>query len=59
VMRRVEPDGLRERLADGLSEMERAGGSFDAQRLQQLLKKHSQTMALERKQRPSPRVPRG
>jgi DNA primase len=59
VIRKVEPDALRERLADGLSEMERAGGSFDAQRLQQLLKKHSQTMALERKQRPSPRVPRG
>jgi DNA primase len=58
VLRRVEPDALRERLADGLSEMERAGGSFDAQRLRQLLKKHSQTMALERKQRPSPRVPR-
>ncbi|HZX93421.1 MAG TPA: DNA primase [Myxococcales bacterium] len=58
VIRQVEPDSLRERLADGLAEMERAGGSFDAQRLRHYLKKHSQTVALERKQRPSPRVPR-
>ncbi len=57
VIRHVEPDALRERLADGLAEMERAGGSVDAQRLQHLLKKHSQTMALERKGRPSPPVP--
>jgi len=58
LVRRIEPDSLRERLVDGLAEMEKAGGVFDAQRLRQLLKKHAQTVALERKQRPLPRVPR-
>src|SRR5439155_17933016 len=58
VVRQVEPDSLRERLVDGLAEMEKAGGVFDAERLRHLLKKHSQTVALERKQRASPRVPR-
>jgi len=58
VVRHVEPDSLRERLVDGLAEMERAGGTFDAQRLRHLLKKHTQTVALERKQPASPRVPR-
>ncbi len=56
ILREVEPDSLRERLADGLSEMEKAGGSFDAPRLNSLLRKHAQSLALERKQRPSPRV---
>jgi DNA primase len=58
LVRQIEPDSLRERLVDGLAEMEKAGGVFDAQRLRQLLKKHAQTVALERKQRASPRVPR-
>jgi DNA primase len=58
VVRGIEPDSLRERLVDGLSEMERAGGTFDAQRLRQFLRKHSQTIALERKDGASPRVPR-
>jgi hypothetical protein len=57
-VRGLEPDSLRERLLDAMSEMERAGDQPDAKRLGSLLKKHAQTVALERKQRSSPRVPR-
>ena len=57
-IRAVEPDALRQKLLDAVSEMEQAGGHTDAKRLSSLLKKHAQTVALERKQRASPRVPR-
>src|SRR3954468_20032005 len=57
-LRSLEPDALRQRLLEYVAEMERAGDQTDAKRLGALLKKHSQTVALERKQRPSPRVPR-
>ena len=57
-LRALEPDAMRQRLLDYVSEMEQAGDLTDAKRLAQLLKKHAQTVALERKQRPSPRVPR-
>src|SRR6266850_674662 len=57
-IRAVEPDALRQKLLDAVSEMEQAGGHTDAKRLSSLLRKHSQTVALERKQRGSPRVPR-
>jgi len=57
-VRQIEPDAIRQRLLDAVAEMEQAGDATDAKRLEQLLKKHSQTLALERKQRPSPRVPR-
>jgi DNA primase len=58
-LRGVEPDSLRQRLLDAVSEMEQAGDQTDAKRLSSLVRKHAQTIALERKQRPSPRVPRG
>jgi len=58
LIRRIEPDSLRQRLLDAMAEQEQAGDHTDAKRLEQLLKKHSQTVALERKQRASPRVPR-
>jgi DNA primase len=57
-IRAVEPDSLRQRLLDAVAEMEQAGDHTDAKRLSSLLKKHAQTVALERKQRASPRVPR-
>jgi DNA primase len=57
-VRALEPDAMRQRLLEYVSEMEQAGDQTDAKRLGQLLKKHAQTVALERKQRPSPRVPR-
>jgi DNA primase len=57
-IRAVEPDSLRQRLLDAMAEMEQAGDHTDARRLSSLLKKHAQTVALERKQRASPRVPR-
>jgi len=57
-VRAIEPDQLRQRLLDAMAEMERAGDQTDAKRLDSLLKKHAQTLALERKQRPPPRVPR-
>jgi DNA primase len=57
LLRSIEPDALRQRLLDAMAEMEQAGDQTDARRLEQLLKKHAQTVALERKQRPSPRVP--
>ncbi len=57
-LRALEPDAMRQRLLEYVSEMEQAGDQTDAKRLAQLLKKHAQTVALERKQRPSPRVPR-
>ena len=57
-VRALEPDSMRQRLLDYVAEMEQAGDQTDAKRLVQLLKKHSQTVALERKQRASPRVPR-
>jgi DNA primase len=57
-LRAVEPDSLRQRVLDALAEMEQAGDHTDAKRLSSLLKKHAQTVALERKQRASPRVPR-
>ncbi len=57
-IRAVEPDQLRQRLLDAVSEMEQAGDQTDAKRLSTLLRKHAQTVALERKQRASPRVPR-
>lgn len=57
-VRALEPDAMRQRLLEYVAEMEQAGDQTDAKRLAQLLKKHSQTVALERKQRPSPRVPR-
>ena len=57
-IRAVEPDSLRQRVLDALAEMEQAGDHTDAKRLSSLLKKHAQTVALERKQRASPRVPR-
>lgn len=57
-LRALEPDTMRQRLLEYVSEMEQAGDQTDAKRLSQLLKKHAQTVALERKQRPSPRVPR-
>ena len=56
IAKRIE-DGEKEVL-DAMAEMERAGDQTDAKRLDSLLKKHAQTVALERKQRPSPRVPR-
>jgi len=57
-IRAIEPDALRQRLLEMLAEMEQAGDQTDAKRLGSLLKKHAQTVALERKQRSSPRVPR-
>ncbi len=57
-LRALEPDAMRQRLLEYVSEMEQAGDQTDAKRLAQLLKKHAQTVALERKQRPAPRVPR-
>ena len=57
-VRALEPDSMRQRLLDYVAEMERAGDQTDAKRLAQLLKKHTQTLALERKQRASPRVPK-
>jgi len=57
-IRAVEPDALRQRLLDAVAEMEQAGDATDAKRLSSLLRKHSQTVALERKDRTSPRVPR-
>ncbi|MCA1827701.1 MAG: DNA primase [Myxococcales bacterium] len=56
-VRALEPDSMRQRLLDYVAEMEQAGDQTDAKRLSQLLKKHSQNVAQERKQRPSPRVP--
>ena len=56
-LRALEPDAMRQRLLEYVSEMEQAGDQTDAKRLAQLLKKHAQTVALERKQRPPPRVP--
>jgi len=58
-LRAVEPDSLRQRLLDAVGEMEQAGDHTDAKRLSNLVRKHAQTVALERKQRASPRVPRG
>src|SRR5438128_4544126 len=58
-VRAVEPDSLRQRLLDAVGEMEQAGDHTDAKRLSNLVRKHAQTVALERKQRASPRVPRG
>jgi hypothetical protein len=55
-VRAVEPDALRQRLLDAVSDMERAGDQSDAKRLQQLIKKHANTVALDRK-KPAP--PRG
>ena len=57
-LRALEPDAMRQRLLEYVSEMEQAGDLTDAKRLDQLLKKHAQTLALERKHRPAPRVPR-
>jgi DNA primase len=57
LIRRIEPDSLRQRLLEMMAVQEQAGDQTDAKRLEQLLKKHAQTVALERKQRPSPRVP--
>ena len=57
-LRAVEPDSLRQRLLDAVGEMEQAGDHTDAKRLSSLVRKHAQTVALERKQRPLPRVPR-
>jgi DNA primase len=57
-LRAVEPDALRQRLLDAVAVMERAGDQTDARRLTQLIKKHAQTVALERKQRGPPRVGR-
>jgi DNA primase len=57
-IRAVEPDTLRQRLLDAVAEMEQAGDQTDAKRLSSLLRKHSQTVALERKERASPRVSR-
>src|SRR5213075_2716854 len=57
-IRAVEPDSLRQRLFDAVSEMEQAGDQTDAKRLTSLVRKHAQSLALERKQRSSPRVPR-
>lgn len=56
VVRAIEPDQLRQRLLDMVAEQERAGDQTDAKRLENLLKKHAQTIALERKQRPPPPV---
>jgi DNA primase len=55
-LRAVEPDALRQRLLDHVSVMEQAGDQPDAKRLQQLIKKHANTVALDRK-KPGP--PRG
>ena len=57
-IRAVEPDSLRQRLLDAVTEMEQAGDQTDAKRLTSLVRKHAQSLALERKQRSSPRVPR-
>jgi DNA primase len=57
-LRAVEPDALRQRLLDAVREMEQAGDQTDAKRLTHLIKKHAQTVALERKQRGPPRVGR-
>jgi DNA primase len=57
-IRAVEPDALRQRLLDAVAEMEQAGDATDAKRLSSLLRKHSQSVALERKDPASPRVPR-
>jgi len=56
-IRAVEPDSLRQRVLDAVAEMEQAGDQTDAKRLTSLVRKHAQTVALERKQRGSPRVP--
>ncbi|HEY2030010.1 MAG TPA: DNA primase [Myxococcales bacterium] len=55
-LRSVEPDALRQRLLDAVAVMEQAGDQTDARRLSQLIKKHAQTVALERKQRRPPPV---
>jgi DNA primase len=57
-LRAVEPDALRQRLLEAVSVMEQAGDQTDAKRLTQLIKKHAQTVALERKQRDPPRAGR-
>jgi DNA primase len=57
-LRAVEPDALRQRLLDAVAVMEQAGDQTDARRLSQLIKKHAQTIALERKQRGPPPVGR-
>ena len=56
-IRAVEPDSLRQRVLDAVAEMEQAGDQTDAKRLTNLVRKHAQTVALERKQRGSARVP--
>ena len=56
-VRALEPDSMRQKLLDAIAEMEQAGDQTDAKRLDNLLKKHAQTVALERKHGASPRVP--
>src|SRR5204863_80085 len=56
-IRAVEPDSLRQRGLDALAEMEQAGDHTDAKRLSSLLKKHAQTVALERKERAAGEAP--
>ena len=58
VVRAIESDQVRERLLDMVEEQKQAGDQTDAKRLEALLKKHAQTIALERKQRPAPPVPK-
>ena len=57
-VRALEPDSMRQRLLEYVAEMEQAGDQTDAKRLSSLVRKHAQSLALERKQRASPRVPR-
>jgi DNA primase len=58
-LRGFEPDWLRERLSDAIDEFRRAGPPADAQRnLAAKIERHAQLVTRERKQRPSPRVPR-
>jgi DNA primase len=58
-LRALEPDWLRERLVDATRVFGLAGVPADAKRnLDLKLERHAQVVALERKQRGSPRVPR-
>jgi DNA primase len=51
-IREIESDALRARVVDAIADGERANDQLDAERLTHLIKKHAQTVALERKDPP-------
>jgi DNA primase len=55
-IREIESDALRARIVDAIAESERAEDQLDAKGLSNLIKKHAQTVALERNDRPAPPV---